>query len=173
MAGGELPKFLCLTEGTGHVIVKFAKQGSRMADLLPLEHAALRSLEAVGVPAARIQWARSGGYVVLDVQRFDRVGRHGRVGMLSCAAIDDEFFGSRGTWSEFAVRCEQVGYLAAQDARNIDVMAAFSELIGNGDRHFENISMLLGDDGEYAGVAPAYTSCPCAMPPLAGAWIPT
>lgn len=39
-------------------------------------------------------------------------------------------------------------------------MAAFSELIGNTDRHFENMSMLVGEDGEYAGVAPAYDILP-------------
>ena len=167
-AGGEQPKFLALTEDTGHVIVKFARQGSRMADLLPLEHVALRALEAVGVPAARTDVAHAGDYVFLEVQRFDRVGRHGRVGMLSCGAIDDEFFGARDTWSEFAARCEQARYLTASDARNIDVMAAFSELIGNSDRHFENISMLLGEDGEYAGVAPAYDILPMRYASIGG-----
>ena len=39
-------------------------------------------------------------------------------------------------------------------------MAAFSELIGNGDRHFDNISVLLREDGEYKGVAPAYDILP-------------
>lgn len=159
-AGGEQPKFLALAEDTGHVIVKFAREGSRMAELLPMEHAALRALEAVDVPAAQTTPLRAGGYVFLEVQRFDRIGRHGRVGMLSCGAIDDEFFGRRDTWSEFASRAEAARYLSAHDARNIDVMAAFGELIGNTDRHFENISMLIGDDREYAGLAPAYDILP-------------
>jgi len=80
--------------------------------------------------------------------------------MLSCGSVDDEYFGGRDSWSEFAARCEDAGYLSAQQARDIDVMAAFSELIGNTDRHFENISMLLDEDGEYAGVAPAYDILP-------------
>lgn len=159
-AGGEQPKFLSLAEDTGHVIVKFAKEGSRMAALLPLEHAALRSLQAVGVTAADTQIGRQGDYVFLEVKRFDRVDRHGRIGMLSCGAIDDEYFGDRDTWSEFAARCEERGYLTSTQAREINVMAAFSELIGNGDRHFENISMLLDEVGEYAGVAPAYDILP-------------
>lgn len=167
-AGGEQPKFVSLTQDTGHVIVKFAKQGSRMAELLPLEHTALRALEIVDVPAARTQLASAGGYVFLEVQRFDRVGRHGRVGMLSCGSIDDEFFGARDSWSEFATRCEQARYLSARDARNIDVMAAFSELIGNSDRHFENISMLLREDGDYAGVAPAYDILPMRYASIGG-----
>ena len=167
-AGGEQPKFLSLTEDSGHVIVKFAKKGTRMADLLPLEHLALRSLEEVGVPAAKTQLAMSTGYVFLEVKRFDRSGRHGRVGMLSGGSIDDEFFGVRDTWSEFAARCEQAGYISAEDARHIDVMAAFSELIGNGDRHFDNISVLLREDGEYKGVAPAYDILPMRYAPIGG-----
>ena len=159
-AGGEQPKFLSLAEGSGHVIVKFAKTGTRMADLLPLEHLALRALEEVGVPAARSQLVATTDHVFLEVQRFDRSGRHGRIGMLSGGAIDDEFFGARDTWSEFAARCENAGYIPTGDARHIDVMAAFSELIGNGDRHFDNISVLLREDGEYQGVAPAYDILP-------------
>lgn len=159
-AGGEQPKFLSLAQDSGHVIVKFARQGSRMAELLPLEHLALRSLAEVGVPAAKTQLLVAGDYVFLEAQRFDRHGLHGRVGMLSAGSVDDEFFGARDTWSEFAARCEQARYLSAEDARHIDVMAAFSELIGNGDRHFENISVLVREDGEYQGVAPAYDILP-------------
>lgn len=165
-AGGEQPKFLSLTQDTGHVIVKFAKQGSRMAELLPLEHLALRALKEVGVPAAETQLITAGSYVFLEVRRFDRVGSHGRVGMLSAGSVDDEFFGARDNWSAFAARCEQARYLSAADARNINVMAAFSELIGNGDRHFENISLLVREDGEYQGLAPAYDILPMRYAPL-------
>jgi hypothetical protein len=167
-AGGEQPKFLGLVQDLGHVIVKFARQGSRMAALLPLEDLALRSLAAVGVPAARSRLSMAGAYVFLEVQRFDRQGRHGRIGMLSCGAIDDEFFGARDTWSEFAARCVQARYLPASGARHIDVMAAFSELIGNGDRHFDNISFLLREDGGYASVAPAYDILPMRYAPIGG-----
>ncbi len=167
-AGGEQPKFLCLTEDTGHVIVKFAKVGSRMAELLPLEHLALRSLAEVGVPASSTRLLAGGDYVFLEVQRFDRIGLNGRVGMLSAGSVDDEFFGMRDSWSEFAARCEQERYLTAEDARNIDVMAAFSELIGNNDRHFENISLLIREDGEYQGVAPAYDILPMRYASLGG-----
>ncbi|RYF63303.1 MAG: hypothetical protein EOO22_26230 [Comamonadaceae bacterium] len=167
-AGGEQPKFLGLTEDSGHVIVKFAKLGSRMAQLLPLEHLALRSLHEVGVPAASTQLLAAGDYVFLEVQRFDRVGRSGRVGMLSAGAVDDEFFGLRDTWSQFAARCEAATYLSAEDARHVDTMAAFSELIGNTDRHFENISLLIDEDGEYAGIAPAYDILPMRYASIGG-----
>ena len=104
-AGGEQPKFLGLVEGMGHVIVKFAKLGSRMAELLPLEHLSLRSLGEFGVPASETQLLTAGEYVFLEVRRFDRVGPSGRVGMLSAGAVDDELFGMRDTWPEFLSRC--------------------------------------------------------------------
>lgn len=167
-AGGEQPKFLSLTEDSGHVIVKFAKLGSRMAQLLPLEHLALRALEEVGVPAAPTQLLAAGDYVFLEVVRFDRVGLTGRLGMLSAGSVDDEFFGLRDSWPEFAARCEQARYLSPADARNIDTMAAFSELIGNTDRHFENLSLLIDEDGEYQGLAPAYDILPMRYASIGG-----
>ncbi|VVE03595.1 hypothetical protein PIN31009_02267 [Pandoraea iniqua] len=167
-AGGEQPKFLCLAEDSGHVIVKFAKRGSRMADLLCLEHLALNALSVADVPAAHTNVMISETYIFLEVQRFDRVGRYGRIGMLSAGAIDDEYFGKRDTWSEFAVRCEQAKYLSQGEALKIHVMAAFSELIGNGDRHFENISVLLDGRGRIERAAPAYDILPMRYASLGG-----
>ena len=171
-AGGEQPKFLSLVEGSGHVIVKFAKLGSRMAQLLPLEHLALRALGEVAVPAASTQLLAGGGHVFLEVVRFDRIGLTGRIGMLSAGSVDDEFFGMRDSWPEFAARCEQAKYLSSGDARHIDTMAAFSELIGNTDRHFDNISLLIDEDGEYQGVAPAYDILPMRYASIGGGMDP-
>lgn len=47
-------------------------------------------------------------------------------------------------------------------------MAAFSELVGNTDRHFENISVLMGDEVEYAGIAPAYDILPMRYASIGG-----
>lgn len=171
-AGGEQPKFLSFTADSGHVIVKFAKRGSRMADLLPLEHLALRALAEVDVPSAPTQLLVGTDHVFLEVVRFDRQGATGRIGMLSAGSVDDEFFGLRDTWSEFAARCERSKYLSSVDARRIDTMAAFSELIGNTDRHFENLSLLIDEDGEYRGVAPAYDILPMRYAPLGGGMEP-
>ena len=167
-AGGEQPKFLGLAADSGHVIVKFAKIGSRMAELLPLEHLALRTLAEAGVPAASTQLLTVGDYVFLEVQRFDREGLTGRVGLLSAGSVDDEYFGMRDSWPEFAARCERARYLSRDDARVVDTLAAFSELIGNSDRHFENISLLIGEDGEYSGMAPAYDILPMRYASIGG-----
>lgn len=167
-AGGEQPKFLGITEGAGHVIVKFARADSRMGELLPLEHLALRCLNEVGVPSSPTRLVVSGDYVFLEVKRFDRILLSGRVGMLSAGAIDDEYFGMRDTWSEFATRCKQAKYLSDDDVLYVDTMAAFSELIGNTDRHFENISVLVDDDSEYKCIAPAYDILPMRYATIGG-----
>ena len=159
-AGGEQPKFLCETEDQGHVLVKFAKAGSRASDLLALENLALRALNATGLNAAASQYFENAGIAFLEVQRFDRVGRRGRRGVVSAGAYDDEVFGRRDSWAEFADRCESTRVLLPSAAQNIRTLAAFGQLIGNTDMHFENLSLMLGDDGAPTDVSPAYDMLP-------------
>lgn len=167
-AGGDQPKFLAVVEGIGHVLVKFARRGSRMAELLPLEHLALQALAEAGVPASPTRLLATDTHVFLEVQRFDRVGLHGRIGVLSAGAVDDALGGRRDGWPQFAARCEQARCLPSAQARHIDTLAAFSELIGNNDRHFENLTLLIGEDGEYAGLAPAYDLLPMRYASIGG-----
>ena len=171
-AGGEQPKFLAFTEERGHVLVKFAALGTRMAELLRMENLALDCLNDVGIASARTHFLEHAGFAYLEVQRFDRVGTHGRVGLLSAGALDDELFGHRDSWSQFAQRCESARLLNAHQARRIHVMAAYSELIGNSDRHFENISLLLDASGAVADVAPAYDILPMKYAPLGAGVVP-
>jgi HipA-like C-terminal domain len=175
-AGGEQPKFLCLTEQRGHVTVKFALVGTRMAELLPLEHLALKALDKAGIQAAQTQLLHGAKHAYLEIERFDRRGRFGRLGLLSAGALDDEIFGQRDNWSAFAERCESAGLLGAEHARRIHTMAAFSELIGNTDRHFENISLFVNDQGRPTGVTPAYDILPMKYAPMGGGvdpdWLP-
>lgn len=174
--GGEQPKFLCLTGQRGHVIVKFARARTRMAELLALEHLALKVLAQAGVPAAPTELLHGAEHVYLEIERFDRRGRFGRLGLLSAGALDDEIFGRRDNWSAFAERCESAGLLGVEDARRIHTMAAFSELIGNTDRHFENISLFVNDQGQPTGVTPAYDILPMKYAPMGGGvdpdWLP-
>lgn len=165
-AGGEQPKFLALTEDHGHVIVKFARAGSRMAELLQLEQLSLACLNAAGLPAARAHYLEHNGKSYLEVERFDRQGVHGRIGMISAGALDDESYGKRDSWPEFAERCRADKLLDAEQALRIVVMAAYSELIGNNDRHFENVSLLLDDRGAVRGVSPAYDILPMKYAPI-------
>lgn len=167
-AGGEQPKFLCETAEAGHVIVKYAQVNSRMAQLLVMEHLALQSLSRAGAAAAQTELLRSGGMVFLEVRRFDRVGRFGRVGMMSAGALDDEVFGKRDSWSGFAQRCVESRFLSQEQADTIHLLAAVSELIGNSDTHFENISLLLNGDGQPSDVAPAYDLLPMMYGSIGG-----
>ena len=164
-AGGEQPKFSVEMEDTGHVLVKYAKAGTRMAELLRLEHLALRALEEHGVAAATTWLHHHQDLVFLEVQRFDRVGRSGRLGVISAGAYDDEHFGSRDNWADFARRLVKAGALSEPDALPIRVLQAFSQLIGNTDTHFENLSLMLDDSGQVAKVAPAYDMLPMCYAP--------
>jgi hypothetical protein len=62
----------------------------------------------------------------------------------------------------------QARILSAQDALDVATLAAFSELVGNNDRHFENLSLLLAEDGRYQGLAPAYDILPMRYAPVGG-----
>ena len=164
-AGGEQPKFTCETADVGHVIVKFALAGTRTADLLVLEHLALSSLAAEGLPAAVTRLFKTDGRVLMESQRFDRVGRFGRRAVVSAGAWDDENFGHRDSWSQFADRCVRARHLSEAQADIIRSFAAFSELIGNDDTHFENLSLMLDAKGRPSAVAPAYDLLPMRYAP--------
>lgn len=167
-AGGEQPKFTCEIESRGHLIVKFARTGTRSSEMLVLEELALRSLDGAGIEAAPARYFESDGYGFLEIERFDRVGRFGRRGLISAGAVDDELFGMRDNWPSFAQRCEAAGILGPGSVRRVLVLTAFSELIGNGDRHFENLSLMTDEHGLPIEVSPAYDMLPMMYAPAGG-----
>jgi hypothetical protein len=159
-AGGEQPKFTCELDEIGHVIVKFAKTGSRTAELLLMEHLALSTLTDCALSAAKSECLEHGGITFLEVQRFDRMGRFGRRGMISAGSLDDELFACRDSWSEFAVRCLEARMITPAVADQIHTMAAYGSLIGNTDMHFENIALMLDEAESPVAMAPAYDMLP-------------
>lgn len=164
-AGGEQPKFSVEMEDTGHVLVKYTRSGTRMADLLHMEHLALNALKDNGVAAATTQRYEFNGVTFLEIERFDRKGRAGRLGMISAGAFDDEHFGSRDNWADFARRLVKAEVLDETAVMPILVQQAFSQLTGNTDTHFENLSLMLDADGEVSSVAPAYDILPMCYAP--------
>jgi hypothetical protein len=70
-----------------------------VADLLVAEHLALELLAAHGYAAARSAIVTGGERVFLEVERFDRVGAHGRVGYVSLRALDADFGAAPTSWS--------------------------------------------------------------------------
>lgn len=174
-AGGEQPKFtaqLSLPDGSRRaVIVKFSPTGDEAAairwrDLLRAEHAALSLLQEMGVPAASSRLIEAGGRLFLEVERFDRCGNLGRRGMLSLAAIDDHYFGRRGTWTEAAGRLLQARLIYSDEARMMRLLDTFGALIANTDRHIGNLSFFANLAGSIdLSLAPTYDMLPMAYRP--------
>lgn len=173
-AGGEQPKATAYCDGR-HVIVKFTPgDGSpsdvRWRDLLVCELLALEVLAAHGIatPSARV--LEGGGRRFLDVQRFDRNGARGRIGVLSLGPLDDELSGGRDTWSKAAARLHAAKLLDVEDLRRVRLLEAFAILIANGDRHFGNVTFFA--DGLSARprlrLAPVYDMLPMSFAPSAG-----
>ena len=177
-AGGEQQKFtLTLADARGmvrHVIVKFSpplteSEGRRWGDLLLLEDLALRTLRDHGRAAAHSEVVEAGNRMYLEVTRFDRVGLHGRLGLVSLGALDDEYVGQRRSWSATAAVLSEQGRISPEDARRAAWMEGFGRLIANTDMHFGNLSLLHEGRGLLM-LAPAYDMLPMAYAP--GAELP-
>jgi len=169
-AGGDQPKFCTVSDGRP-VIVKFSPAGDapadqRWRDLLVCEHLALQTLAGHGVPAAASRVVKGGGRVFLEVVRFDRSAL-GRVGMVSLMAYDNEYIGKIDNWANTAERMAARNLLSDRDADRLRFLEAFGILIGNTDRHYGNISLLIGADGDWT-VSPAYDVLPMVYAPTAG-----
>jgi hypothetical protein len=165
-AGGEQPKFTTLIneERLYPVLVKFSyptstREGRRWADLLVCEHLALQTIREAGFSAARTQLLEAGGRFFLEVERFDRTGRLGRLPLVSLAAIDDEFFGRRDNWIAAAGRLEAARMISREDAAALRWLSVFGILISNTDQHFGNVSLIMREEGRFA-LAPAYDVLP-------------
>ena len=170
-AGGEQPKFCAVREDGQPVIVKFSPAGSspaerRWADLLVCEHLALTTLREAGVPAAKTRILEGGHRVLLEVERFDRTVA-GRVGMVSLLAFDNEYIGQIDNWGAAAQRISTRGLLRERDAERLRFLEAFGRQIGNTDRHYGNISLLIDQEGKWE-LAPAYDMLPMIYAPVAG-----
>ena len=94
--GGEQPKF-CAVVGNDdasarRVIVKFsglrtAPAGKRWANLLLAEHLASAVLREQGRTSVVTAFYQNERRAFLEIQRFDRVGLHGRQGTISLRAL--------------------------------------------------------------------------------------
>ena len=168
-AGGEQPKFCTLTEGHA-VIVKFSPASDsdvdqRTSDLLVCEHLALQTLARAGLPAARTQVFFIGNRMFLESERFDRTAA-GRIGMVSLQVYDAQYIGQEDNWAATAGRMEARSLLRPQDAAHLRLLEAYGVLIGNTDRHYGNISLLLDDDDWQ--LSPTYDMLPMLYAPVGG-----
>ncbi|MGB3449692.1 MAG: type II toxin-antitoxin system HipA family toxin YjjJ [Giesbergeria sp.] len=182
-AGGEQPKFCCVTQGRS-VIVKFSSAGDspadqRTRDLLHCEHLALQVLAQAGLPAAPTQVFERAGRVFLESERFDRRAPWqddaqspppGRIGMVSLLVYDAQYVGEMDHWAATALRMQARGLLTPEDARTLRLLDAYGALIGNTDRHYGNISLVLVEDDWR--LSPTYDMLPMLYMPIAGELVP-
>jgi hypothetical protein len=176
-AGGEQPKFTAqVLRPNGQpeaVIVKFSADlaspsGRRWADLLLAEHVALRTLAQHGAPhgiaACQSQLLADGTRHYLELTRFDRVGAHGRVGVVSLAAMAPVTAALDQNWSVQARLLQDAGLLSPADSARIALLDLFGALIGNSDRHPGNLALFWPDPRQLA-LAPVYDMLPMLYQP--------
>ena len=172
--GGEQPKFTATVtnaQGRYAALVKFAVDDSgqaarRWADLLACEHIALQCLRDAGLPAAESELIDAGGYICLEVRRFDRTADVlGRRGFVSLLALDAAFIGSGARdWSLAADQLASLGWISPGTAADISRLHWFGQLIGNSDMHAGNLGFHLVDNGPLP-LAPAYDMLPMSLAP--------
>jgi hypothetical protein len=176
-AGGEQPKFGTYAEtanGPRHVLVKFSLDvgkgadnpiAQRWRDLLLAEHHALTLLRESGIAAVITRILDYGPQRFLEVERFDRIGPHGRRGLVSLSAMDAEFIGlGRGGWPVMTARLLAERHIASEAHQTACLLHAFGTLIGNTDMHLGNLSFVT-DGGRPYELAPAYDMLPMAFAP--------
>jgi hypothetical protein len=171
-AGGEHPKFAIYSEDR-HLLVKFASgdgaAAERWRDLLVCEHLALEVLREAGIPVSHSNWFDLHGSRYLEVDRFDRVSKKGRRGVISLHAINCNYLGDNpDDWSRASQRILKEPSLS-MDPGHADRMVwqdTFGGLIGNTDRHFGNFCFF-ADEAKHLTLTPtpAYDMLPMVFAP--------
>ena len=169
---GEQPKFAVTLAEQGklrHALVKFSppietEVGRRWSDLLIAEHLALETLAAAGIPSAMSRIFQFENRTYLEVDRFDRVGLTGRVGVTSLLAIDAGFYGVLDNWIAAAQRLHQERRIDVQTLDDIRLISSFADLIANTDKHFGNLAFYDGYDGRFR-LTPVYDMLPMLFAP--------
>jgi hypothetical protein len=185
---GEQPKFLvtlalggtpspasasALDTAPTPVLVKFTDHlstptGRRWGDLLLAEAIAQSILNAHGEAHAAPRLVHAGYRLFLETPRYDRVGAHGRRGVISLRALHDAFGGpDAAQWPAAAASLHARGLIDAAALRSVRLRHAFGRLIGNSDMHFGNLAFWFGDEAPFR-LAPAYDMLPMLWAPTVG-----
>ncbi|WP_145508392.1 type II toxin-antitoxin system HipA family toxin YjjJ [Yersinia alsatica] len=174
-AGGEQPKFTCYAgyeeKPPSYVIVKFTAaqdnpNAQRWADLLIAESLALNTLRNAGYCAAVSHILQyQDRQTFLEVERFDRFGQRGRIGMVSLEAVNAEFIGIPvASWPKVCRELAEIGLLSMVDLEQVRLFWAFGVLIANTDMHHGNLSFLHPENRPLS-LAPIYDMLPMAFAP--------
>jgi len=100
----------------------------------------------------------------LEVDRFDRVGLSGRVGVTSLLAIDTSFYGALDSWIDAARRLYRERRIDVQAFDEIRLISSFADLIANTDKHFGNLAFYDSYDGRFR-LTPVYDMLPMLFAP--------
>lgn len=171
-AHGEHPKFAAFVadeQGARHVLVKFSPPltnpiGQRWSDLLVTEHLAHVVLSADGIPACNSRIHRFENHTYLEVDRFDRNGSDGRIGVTSLFAIDLHRYAQLDSWIAAALRMHADGMIDSATLERIRLLATFGALTANTDRHFGNLAFYDSYRGTFS-LAPVYDMLPMLFAP--------
>jgi hypothetical protein len=169
---GEHPKFAALLKDKDcprHILVKFSPPmddavGRRWADLLIAEHHGHEVLRSAGIAAVASRIFHFGKRMYLEVDRFDRDGAAGRLGVTSLLAIDTGLYGRLDDWISSASRLNRDRHIDLQTLDQVRVVFAFGGLIANTDRHFGNLAFFDAYDGRFH-LAPIYDMLPMLFAP--------
>jgi hypothetical protein len=121
-------------------------------------------LQAAGIAAANSRIFHFGDRTYLEVDRFDREGAHGRVGVTSLLAIDTAFYGNLDNWNAAASRMNNDARIDARTLERVRLVSTFGALIANTDRHFGNLAFYDNYDGRFE-LAPVYDMLPMLFAP--------
>ena len=154
------------------MLIKFSpavdsNEARRYADLLVCEHLALEAIRIAGHSAARSRIVISGSQAFLCLKRFDRRGALGRLPQISLRALHAKMQASCDNWINAAIRLKKHHLIGEKDAHKLLWLALFSDLIGNTNQHFGNIS-LIPHQRDFFILAPAYGIRPTLYEPIAG-----
>lgn len=155
------------------VIVKFTDvlstpTGRRWADLLAAEAHALTLLHAHGEAHAAPRLLDAADRRFLETPRYDRVGPHGRRGVVSLRALHDAFGGPDAhLWTAAAANLRARDLINDATLRSIRLRHAFGRLIGNTDMHFGNLAFWFDDSLPFL-LAPGYDQLPMLWAPAPG-----
>jgi hypothetical protein len=171
-AQGEHPKFAVTLTGQDevrHALVKFSPPvdtlvGQRWSDLLVAEHLALETLGAAAISSAKSRLFQFENRTYLEVDRFDRAGLSGRIGVTSLLAIDTGLYGVLDNWIDAARRLHQERRIDATTLEEIRLISTFADLIANTDKHFGNLAFYDNYDGRFR-LAPVYDMLPMLFAP--------
>ena len=160
------------------VLVKFTDllstpTGRRWGDLYIAEAHAQALLHNHGEAHAAPRLVHAGDRLFLETPRYDRVGAHGRRGVVSLRALHDAFDGpDTNQWPAVATHLHARGLIDAAALRSTRLRHAFGQLIGNSDMHFGNLAFWFDDTLPFR-LAPAYDMLPMQWAPTVGSATPS